>query len=199
MTLYIGPIALDSHTNPTFQWGAESSSRGARSCSIGGFASWDQGKQLQELVDNPARLVTAGDASGVLEPIWPDDDKLAAFRGWYLLHRCEVSPTSGDEEGDNPTPFALTATRLPDGLRLAVARSARLRENDFDIDGLAVVGDPFVVSSFVVSPGGLEVLRQFDPLPHDAARAVAPIAEMVVRVGDPSSLAVVISCSPEAA
>lgn len=191
MTLYIGPIAFSSHTNPTFQWGAEASARGMRSCSIGGFASWDQGKQLQELADNPARLVTIGDASGVLEPIWPDDDRLADYRGWYLLHHCDVSPSSGDEEGDNPVPFALTATRLPDGLASVVTRSARARSNDFDLAPVALVATPFRHEDadggdFLTSPGGVRFARAYDSAPYDPRRIVPDadkLRALAIRAG----------------
>lgn len=199
MTLYIGPILFDSHTNPTVQWGAEATARGMRSCSIGGFASWDQGKQLQELVDNPARLHTVGDASGVLERIWPDDAKLAEFRGRYLLHRCDVSPSYGDEEADNPVPFSLTATRLPDHMQDAVARSARVRANAYSLTPTATVAQPLAGGSFVTSPGGIKFTRQYDPLPHDSARQLAPSAEMDLYAGSPVDLATVIAVATEAA
>lgn len=192
---YVGPIAVSFHGDPTFSFSASPSARGLQPCSIGGYLEWSQGEQLQELVGNGGRLVTIGDASGVLEPIWPDDSLLATFRGWYLLGSCELTPDVGDSVPDAPVPFSLAATLLPEGLAAVLTRSARARPNDFALVPRATAVQRFHNGSFVRSPGGLRFTRQFDPLPHDAARQLAPAADMEIYVGGVGELALAVGVS----
>lgn len=197
---YIGPIAVVIHGNPTFAWTGDSAAVG-RQATIGGVLEWDQGKQLVELTDNPARRRTFGAVSGVLEPIWTGDDLLADFVGMYLLQPCQLNPAQVDSL-TGLVPFALTAVRLPDQVDALVCRSARARVNAYGLAAKGVVAQPFTGGAFTRSPGGTLITREFDPLAHDSARVSTPSLQMDVYVGTVTStsdaLASAIVCAPVA-
>lgn len=173
---YFGPISLVIHGNPSYSWVADPTSAGLRAATFAGLLEWDQAKQMQELVDNPARRITIGTVSGVLEPVWPDGDVYADFRGMYLLQQCLLNPQQADTL--SLCPFTLTATLVAgDALRQVIAtRSARARDNDYSLSPTGLAPLPFFHEdvdggSFLADPGGTRFTREYDSSsPHDTAR-----------------------------
>jgi hypothetical protein len=163
---YLGPIAVSFHGDPSFSWAAPTGPSGFGPVTIAGSLEWVQAQQLAELVRNPARRVTIGPATGVLEVIWSDDELLRPNNGFYLLTGCRVSGDHKDSVSSAPAPFSLDAVYL--GQRLPIlSRSSRAVVNDYGLAGQATIGAPFYDeddsgSLFFEPPGGTWFTREYD-------------------------------------
>lgn len=177
MTFWLGPVGL-ALGNPSFSWDADPQPDGSRDAVIAGMAEWWQAQQLSELVANPARRATIGKATGVLEYFWAGDEMLRPFRGWYLFSKLNLRAEQPHSLGgiSAMVPFSLSATYLGDQRQPVVSRSARARDNAFDLDGQALVVNPFWGEDadgepFLIDPGGTFFTREYDPTsPHDGTR-----------------------------
>lgn len=170
----IGPLDV-SYKDPGLSWTSQPGSSGVRGVSISGLVELHRAQQLSELVNNPARSVTVGGYTGVLEYLHFDGHVVSPFTGWYLLdqfsinieHRYSFNGVTG------PTPFSLSGYHLG-RLGPVVARSARARPNDLSLAATALVSDPFGRDSatddpFAHSPGGNLARRPFDANPYGQA------------------------------
>lgn len=162
---YIGPVAIELF-NPSFSWASAPSAAGTRQASINGLVDWTVGHQLSELVANPARNLTVGADTGVLEYLWSTDSLLRAFNGWCLLRQCTISPDRTHSFGGTNAvvPVSLAVTHLGEH-QPAVVRSSRGRANAHSLPPFELVAAPFAnasTTSFALEPGGDQVLRDFD-------------------------------------
>lgn len=177
---WIGPVEIPDHVNPFFGWTGAVDAHGLQPARISGEADWRTVIRLGVLVPGDARTVTVAGVSGVLEPVWWDDDLLFTRSGWYLLQSIDRSPdTVHSFDGlDGVAPFSLTLTRVPDRLRPVVGRSASERASDFAVTTQSVVATPFwdsdaASSPFLVSGGGGYVARQYDANDYSPGQAVS--------------------------
>lgn len=191
---YLGPVKTDFHGDPTFSWDSTPKPGGARGVTVGGVLDWPQAEQLSELVANDARRQTVGADTGVLVYVYADDVRLHPFNGWVLLQSMSLNASYEHSIENWPVPFALNAVHLGAHRQVVVTRSDRDRTNSFGLDSQAIVADPFVGGSFVRSPGGTLVTREYDPNPHDPARVSTTPAEMDVYL---APTAEVILAAPE--
>lgn len=173
-TMRVGPTAAGLY-NLQARWASQPFSGDARQASISGDTTLLAAHQLAELVANPELQVTIGRATGVLVPIHFDGRVADQFIGWYLLEAFSFDPY---RIGDQVTHagFSLSGAYLGPHPEVVVSRSARARANDFDLDGQALVVNPFWGEDpdgepFVVPPGGTFFTREYDPTsPHDSTR-----------------------------
>lgn len=152
----VAPIAVTLF-NPNASWTSQPNAAGVRTASLSGFVEWDVAHALSELCVNGVRSVGFAGAAGVLEYVDFDDDLLRPFRGWYLLHSCNLA-------ADQPSSLTglvgigLDATHL--GPREPVlVRSARPKTNDFSLTAQSVAVYPFAgdhddAGAFLFTPGG---------------------------------------------
>ena len=165
---YIGPVPISFHGNPTASWISTPTASGQRDASIGGIVTWSEAHQLSELVANPARTQTIGNASGVLEPIWFSHTLLGPFRGWYLLRSFDLS---GEQQWSltDIVPVSLEATFLGDRQPMTLSSSRQLF-NEAETVGVSIVADPFYnenttgTSGFLNVGSGTLLTREYD---HD--------------------------------
>lgn len=160
---YIGPIVVE-HGNPSF--GFESDGSLFRSGSIAGLATWDQAKQLSELMANPGRRSFVGGRAGILEIVWFDDPLLDDFNGWCLLEGVSLAPSQEHSLDDYTAPFSASVCFL--GQREpVVVHSYRPLTNDFGIEGQGVWASPYRIEEApgqmaVVTSDGTIVAREYD-------------------------------------
>lgn len=192
---YIGPVAVD-YRDPNVTWTSESIN-GIRSCSITGLVTWTQAQQLSELVNNPARRITVGGESGVLEYLDLDDFHIRSFKGWYLLqsfsgpeveHRFSVQV----DRMAGPVPFSLDAAYLGDGTHREVilARSSRDIVNGYVVEPRSLIVNPFwdettAGGNFPVNPGGTRFTREYDSSSiYNVANPAPPTRNVVLHSGN---------------
>lgn len=184
---YIGAIAVAFHGNPSFTFTGDPTAQ-TQPATIAGVLEWDQAKQLKELVDNPGRRETVAGVTGVHEVIWPDDDLLVDFRGFYLLQQCQLNPQQVDSL-TGLCPFQLTAALVGDATHreVVVPRSASARSTDLSLTPMTVVANPFrhhdaAGGSFLMLPGGIRFTREYDASsPHDSSQ-LTPTGDLARNV-----------------
>lgn len=169
---WIGPIALAAtdHGDPQFAWTSDPGASGQRDAQISGQLPWVQAQQLSELVDNPERRQTVGKASGVMEPLYFDDNLLGPFSGPYLLVSAPLQPQQVNSLSGF-TPFSLKCVFLGANREIVVACSSRQLRNDFGFYGPSgVIVDPFWSEdpaggqSLLVAAGGTVVTREYEDI-----------------------------------
>lgn len=177
----IGPVEV-TYRRPAPTWTSNPDGRGIRTCSIGGLVTWQQAKQLSELVNSYRRKITIDPHDGVLVYLYFDGDLVGEYRGWYLLtgfeHRVTYELSVQGKTG--PTEFSLSAAYLGDHRQAVVERSAMAKPNSYAIAAKALVAAPWWSEEpagevFTLNPGGSRFSRPYDPTsPFDLLRA-API------------------------
>ncbi len=168
---WIGPIEVPEHGNPTFTFAGDTTAGRQHTATIGGTLPWTQARQLSDLVVNQRRMQTVGAHTGVLEPLWFDDDLLAGWSGLYLLKQAAHGPldTQWSVNGaGGPVPISLISVFLGADRELVVAHSSRQLANDFGLVGAPVVVSPFWSEdagggTMLVNVGGTIVAREYDP------------------------------------
>jgi hypothetical protein len=171
---YVGPIAIDAHYTPSFNWTSSADGRGFREASVDGLAKWTEVRAASELVADYERRVTFGDRVGVLDVLWFSDELLRGFNGWYLFTGFSVTPQQSDSLTDL-TPFSISATHVPPRYAPLLAYSSRARSNDFSLTAQSLVvqpfwGEPDSGEPFAVDPGGVTFQREYDDrTQYDAA------------------------------
>lgn len=159
----LGPVGISEHFEPSFSWTSEVGANGRRAASIGGELSWQQARQLSE-------LVASGGASGVREYVHFDDDLLGDLSGWYLFKSFRLDPdqVTSLNGAEGPVKFSLEAVHLGN-VQPVIERSARELPNAHTIQARSVVASPTWVDTvdapadaFVIAPGGTAFFRVAD-------------------------------------
>lgn len=185
--LFIGPVDLDLHGNPSFNWQGPISATGLRPMSISGLVSWDEAKAIQELVANPDRRISFAGEVGVLEVIWAGDELQRDYNGWSLLQSCDIDANQRDSLNDF-VPFDVSAVHL--GSREPViTRSARARDDDFGLVARPLAVQPFWGEDedgepFATNPGGTVITREYDPrTAYDPESPTTAGRELRIHIG----------------
>lgn len=194
---WFGPIPVDLR-DPHISLTSSPDAYGIRSGRISGLAHRDQIHQLSVLVNNPRRQVYLGEHKGVLERMWLDWPGMASpYSGLYLLSDFSVGDIEWRWAGDGlpdlkPLPFSMTCALVGHSSyrELGITRSARAKVNDYGYAAKAQVAaswwdeDPDG-SAFVVSTGGTQFTRPYDPTsPHDSSVITpADVRRMTIYAG----------------
>jgi hypothetical protein len=167
MSYWIGPVQLVDLFEPSLTFTGSPTALGLQPGQITGQTEWWQAHQLKELVNNPARRVTIGGVSGVLEPIYFSDPMLGPLTSWCLLQSFQLGQADQSTSLQGTTglvPYTLGLTQVGDGTQrqVVVVRSARAKGNDYSLIAHSIVVDPFGAEDFTVTPGGTKGTREYD-------------------------------------
>lgn len=197
---YVGPVRIDFHGNPAFQWNASIDVDGRRAAAVTGVIEWTPLHQLTELLANPHRRISIGPDDGVVEFVWASDQLLRPFNGWWLLRSMQPSPDQHSSVS-GLVPFALDAVFLGGHREPLVVRGSRVKTGDLGLLASALLAEPFrggeaSGTRALVDPGGFFFTREYDAAAHDPRSVdgdsrllglyAAPTAE-VVRLDLPRS------------
>jgi len=148
---------------------------------------WQDAQYLSEVLANPERVQTIGNATGVLE--WIDfsgDALLRMFSGWYILtsFALQAEHKWAGHGLDYPVGFSMPCVFLGAAREAVVVSSSRQLTNDFGIVGVPTVVDPFPNENadgsgayLTVDTAGSTYLLEYDPT-----------SPMVSMSGEPVSL-----------
>jgi hypothetical protein len=184
---YVGPVALTQHYDPSFSWGAEVGTTGARSATISGRLDWGEAWSIHELVANPDRRVSFAGLTGVLELVWSDDELQRPFNGWYLLQSCTIDPAQKDSLGDI-VPCSIGGVHLG-SRRVVLSRFARALPNDFGISTIvsllaAPLWNEIDNEALEITPGGSSFTREYDDRTvYDASELEHDSRNMIIYAG----------------
>lgn len=200
---FVGPVEVDFHGDPAFSWTAAADARGHRAVEISGRFEWATLDQLVELAENPHRVITIGDYSGVLEPLWFDDEFLRQLNGWHLIVSADAAPDQqASLGGDRALVSATVSTVRLRAVRPIVVRSARALADDFSIASKELVAQPFWGfdadgEPFQTAPGGTAFARDYDP--RTASLVDDPAANRKLRLHTDSVAALAETVFPSVA
>lgn len=164
---WLGPV----HTmlyEPAIASSSAPTTFGIQRTTVTGMTEWVKAHQLRELTLNPARRITAGGQTGVLEVVWFEDDLLGPLSGWALLQsfdlgQADVSHSLYDRR-QGLVPYTLTlaviGSRTP-----VVTHSARDRDYDYSVTPKALLVSPFWNdgAAFTTPPAGAPFTAEYDP------------------------------------
>lgn len=163
---FVGPIRVQQHCDPSFSWSSDLSTDATRGAQISGRLDWEEAWAIHELIANPARRISVGQHTGVLEVIWANDELQRPFNGWYLLQSCSVDAAQRDSLTDI-VPCTISGLHLGSS-RLVVSRFARALPDNFSLTSLSLAVQPLwgenaAGQPFDVTPGGSSFTRDYDP------------------------------------
>lgn len=171
---FVGPVKVDYHSQPTFNWDGPTGADGLRVLKIGGEFEPKTAEQLSELQANEDAKKTQGSHRGVPVFIWTNNAlDLAQYHGAYLLEDVSVGATV-DQSAEGLWSVTITAAYLGDDVEYVIPRGAFPKGNDFGLTAKSLVVSPIRPADdaerFVVDPGGTFGTREYDPTyPYDPA------------------------------